>query len=496
MGGVRVGFVEDSKKQCIMSYYGLPPASEEQMTTWLLHLTALQDVAAAQVAAKPKKKGRIRNIPGYSNATSPQPQGYLLSGAAGQALRKLRNSTSEEHTSLSSKFSPVKPIDSTLEDEEPSELEIEQTGFAAWCSSTKPSVPKQGSAAYLEYQKSEQLKDELRKADSPSTPVSSQEKLKRVTYFGAVVTTLKGHEGPISCLCTLADGRLASGSEDNTIKVWSASEAKLITSIDTGLKSVYCLATLPDLDTIASGADRDISIWKISTGVELRKFAGHSAYVWGMSMVKLVKGDEGVLASVSADKSLRLWCLNEGDRKYGECISVVEEHRDSVYSLAVFPDQYSFATGSADTTIKIWKPAGTSRHYNCSVALKGHSKLVYSLVAVSAKYLASASDDWTIRIWNTENGVCLHKLDAHQEAVTCLGAFLGSDGAQAPILFSGSRDCDAKIWNLSDMKVEQTLAGHRDEVLCLSVLLATSSSGVVATGCEDGTINVWGIMGQ
>lgn len=73
-------------------------------------------------------------------------------------------------------------------------------------------------------------------------------------------------------------------------------------------------------------------------------------------------------------------------------------------------------------------------------------------------------------------GTCLHKLDAHDDAVTCLATFLGPKGAEAPVLFSGSRDCDAKIWDLTEMRLERTLAGHRDEVLCLAVGVLQSAN--------------------
>lgn len=44
------------------------------------------------------------------------------------------------------------------------------------------------------------------------------------------------------------------------------------------------------------------------------------------------------------------------------------------------------------------------------------------------------------------------------------------------------------------MKCERTLAGHRDEVLCITVLASTHHCGVLATGCEDGTVKIWGIV--
>eukprot|EP00041_Stephanoeca_diplocostata_P013987 m.251288 g.251288 ORF g.251288 m.251288 type:complete len:132 (+) comp19536_c0_seq10:1937-2332(+) len=88
----------------------------------------------------------------------------------------------------------------------------------------------------------------------------------------------------------------------------------------------------------------------------------------------------------------------------------------------------------------------------------------------------------------------IERAHRHEEAVTCLAAFLGPHGAEAPVLFSGARDCDARIWNMLTMKCERVLSGHRDEVLCVAVLASTRKRGVLATGCEDGTINVWGIV--
>eukprot|EP00040_Diaphanoeca_grandis_P028189 m.162185 g.162185 ORF g.162185 m.162185 type:complete len:422 (+) comp31266_c1_seq2:581-1846(+) len=323
---------------------------------------------------------------------------------------------------------------------------------------------------------------------------NEDEHVQRLSYYGARVTTLKGHDSSVTSLCTLHDGRLASASDDATIKIWDASKGTLIKTLDNRMAPIYCLSTLPDPNLIAGGSDTDITIWDTRSAKAVKVLRGHASYVWCMAMVKMKTGDD-VLASVSADKSLRLWCVDAKSHQYGECLSQAQEHRDSIYSLAVFPQQTCFATGSADTTVIIWRPSGRSRHYTHSTVLRGHTKLVYSLVAVSDTYLASASDDCTIRIWHTVNGQCLHKLDAHQGAVTCLSAFLGHDGLQyAPVLFSGSRDCEAKIWNLQDMVLERTLSGHKDEVLCLSVLLSTSECGVLATGCEDGTIHIWGVL--
>ena len=58
-----------------------------------------------------------------------------------------------------------------------------------------------------------------------------------------------------------------------------------------------------------------------------------------------------------------------------------------------------------------------------------HVKHRYSLVALGQAYLASASTDCTIRLWDCDTSTCLGVLKGHEEAVTCLGAFLGPSGS-------------------------------------------------------------------
>ncbi len=38
---------------------------------------------------------------------------------------------------------------------------------------------------------------------------------------GVETARLEGHSGRVAALCMLRDGRLASGSDDNTIRLWN-----------------------------------------------------------------------------------------------------------------------------------------------------------------------------------------------------------------------------------------------------------------------------------
>ena len=52
-------------------------------------------------------------------------------------------------------------------------------------------------------------------------------------FYGGFIRTLKAHDGPVRSLAFLSDGfRLASGSEDSTIKIWNTKNGKLLRAID------------------------------------------------------------------------------------------------------------------------------------------------------------------------------------------------------------------------------------------------------------------------
>src|SRR6266540_2645043 len=89
-------------------------------------------------------------------------------------------------------------------------------------------------------------------------------------------------------------------------------------------------------------------------------------------------------------------------------------HNDTVYSVAFSPDGKRLATGSFDSTVKLWD-AATGQE---TLTLKGHVNGVCS-VAFSAdgRWLATGSDDRTVKLWDAATGKELLTLKGHSGAV-------------------------------------------------------------------------------
>jgi WD40 repeat protein len=102
------------------------------------------------------------------------------------------------------------------------------------------------------------------------------------------------------------------------------------------------------------------------------------------------------------------------------------------------------------------KPPVVDKWTACLKTLEGHSKRVSSVAfSHDATRLASASYDWTVKIWDASNGECLKTLEGHSSVVSSV-AF----SPYTTRLASASNDSTVKIWNTSSGECLQALKGH------------------------------------
>ncbi|KAJ2789484.1 ribosome assembly, partial [Coemansia linderi] len=88
-------------------------------------------------------------------------------------------------------------------------------------------------------------------------------------------------------------------------------------------------------------------------------------------------------------------------RAVTRCSSSMTGHTEAVISASFSPDGSQLASGSGDTTVRIWDLATeTPRH-----TLKGHKNWVLSISwSPDGRTLASGSMDNTVRLWDPRTG--------------------------------------------------------------------------------------------
>jgi WD40 repeat protein len=160
-------------------------------------------------------------------------------------------------------------------------------------------------------------------------------------------------------------------------------------------------------------------------------------------------------------------------------------HHDLVWSMAYSPDKTRLASGSMDSTIRIWD---TSTGLEIFSVLEGHENTVLSVVfSPDGTMIASCSADKTIRVWDAASGSELFSpLRGHQQAVVSL-----SFSANCTRIVSGSYDKTVRIW---DMKISDhvctplTLVGHEG---CVTSVSFSPDDTKIVSCSHDRTIRLW-----
>ncbi|GFN21443.1 WD40 repeat-like protein [Aspergillus tubingensis] len=292
-------------------------------------------------------------------------------------------------------------------------------------------------------------------------------------YWDPEMQTLEGHSRAVQSVAFSGDGQLlASGSFDNTIKLWDAATGTLKYTLESHSGWVYSVAFSGDGQLLASGSfDNTIKLWDTATGALQHTLESHFSWVYSVSF----SGNGQLLACGSEDNTVKVWDAATGALKH-----TLEGHSRSVRSVAFSGDGQLLVSGSEDNTVKLWDAAtGTLKH-----TLEGHFSWVYS-VAVSGdgQLLASGSFDNTIKLWDTATGALKHTLECHFGSVRSV-TFSGN----GQLLASGSEDNTIKLWDTATGALKHTLEGHSGWVYSV----AFSGDGqLLASGSEDNTVKVW-----
>ena len=217
------------------------------------------------------------------------------------------------------------------------------------------------------------------------------------------------------------------------------------------------------------------------------------------------------LASGSEDTTLKIW-----DWELGELERTLKGHTKAVLDCDFGGPRGGtlLASCSSDLSVKLWDP---SDDYKNIRTLPGHDHSVSAVrfipsgvagAPASGNLLASAARDKTIRIWDVTTGYCVKTLQGHSDWVR--DVFPSFDGRW---LLSCGNDQVARLWDTSSGETKSTFMGHEHVIECCTFAPVTSyghlasmaglkkppppsSSGeFLATGSRDKSIKIWDSRG-
>ncbi|NQT17945.1 MAG: hypothetical protein HQ582_34655, partial [Planctomycetes bacterium] len=215
--------------------------------------------------------------------------------------------------------------------------------------------------------------------------------------------------------------------------------------------------------------------WDVETVQVLGILKGHTNTTYGVAF----SPDGSTLASGSRDTTVKLWSIATG--QVLRSFKAHQHNSNHVYAVDFSPNGSTVAwAGAATTTVKLLNLATgqirqTSGAHTASIAAVAFSP--------DGSIVASAGDDSTIKLWDVSTGQLRRTLEGHTSGVFSV-AFV-PDGAT---LVSGSGDRTIKLWDTANGELRRTLTGHTDTVFSVAV---SPDGSILASGARDRTAKLW-----
>ena len=330
---------------------------------------------------------------------------------------------------------------------------------------------------------------------------------------GLVVTNLEGHNLSGSLVVALAFSPtgefLASGDTRGKVNLWRVSDWSLvrafIPSSGLGFNVSTAVAFSPDGQFIAINFPTT-TLYRVSDGTEVQTVPA-GANQKGLAFSpdgKLLAGNGSYLTLVAIASNGVLFNYPHDSAALGGGVAF-NRAGDKVFFGDIGLEAYRVSDGALARTLT--NDLGNFRTFDAANGLvagagvqageayvwtedgqlvqnlTSHGSSVRSVAySPNGQWLASASADWSVNLWDAQTGQFLRKLNLHSNAVNTLTM-------SSNLVVSGSADRTVKIWDSASGALLQSLSGHLAAVN--SVAVSRDGELIASSGGADKTVKLW-----
>ena len=248
--------------------------------------------------------------------------------------------------------------------------------------------------------------------------------------------------GGVKAVAFSPDRRIvATGHEDNHVRLWSAETGGELNVLDRHASAVDAVAFSPDGRYLVSGSvDGTARLWK-ANGEHVGPLVGHTGAVTAVAF----NPQSTLVATASNDRTVRIWKTS-----LGQLPVVLRGHRDAVTRVRFIRHGRRIVTVSRDRTERSWDPEPEPvMHVVRNPQVRPRASLV-----AEAKGKRATVDGNKVIVRDLRTGKKTVLL-GHRKPVTSV--HFDSTGKR---LVTSSEDKDARIWDARTGQTLETLRGH------------------------------------
>ena len=298
------------------------------------------------------------------------------------------------------------------------------------------------------------------------------------------------HSASISAAKFSRDGqRLATLDSSGRLRMWDVAGTLHRERFLGADMPILAAAFSPDARWVAtSGSEEMVRVWEVETGEALHTL--HAPANMRMGTIRTVAiSSLGWVAAAGDEGVIDVW-----DASGGNWLCRLKGHGGTIRALAFDPRGTLLASGSEDTTVRLWDMTAKVQLRICLGHRMDGCSHHYAVRAVAfspdGTKLISGSEDHTAQLWNAEDGKPLLWNEAtgaplvlpHQDSVQAVA--FSPDGQR---VMTGSFDRTAQLWDVETGRAVDAPLEHPGAV----GTVAFGPGGLFLTAARDGMARVW-----